>query len=127
MTGGTVLILGAVGRNLAAGMSGGTAYVYDPLDTLYASLNTEMIRMDEISEKHDAEIIRDLLNEHVQRTDSVLGKRILDRFDEEIGHFKRIVPVEYQKMMKRIHDFEEKGLTQSEAELEAFNAAKGGH
>ena len=126
MTGGTVLILGQVGRNLAAGMSGGTAYVYDPLNTLYASLNTSMIRMDEVSEKHDSEMIRILLNEHIMRTGSLLGARILKRFDEEICHFKRIVPMEYQKMMKRIHDFEEKGMTRSEAELEAFNIAKGG-
>jgi glutamate synthase (ferredoxin) len=127
MTGGTVMILGSTGRNFAAGMSGGTAYVYDPLDTLYASLNTALVKMDAVSEKHDMEVIHALLNEHVQRTDSVLAKRLLDRFEEEIVHFKRIVPTEYQKMMKLIHAYEEKGLPADEAELEAFNAAKGGH
>lgn len=127
MTGGTVMILGSTGRNFAAGMSGGTAYVYDPLDTLYASLNTALVKMDAVSEKHDMEVIHSLLNEHVQRTDSVLAKRLLDRFEEEIVHFKRIVPTEYQKMMKLIHAYEEKGLPADEAELEAFNAAKGGH
>ncbi len=76
MTGGKVVILGPTGRNFAAGMSGGVAYVYDPDGTLPENLNTEMVDLDELDDD-DVEWLRDMIVAHVDATDSAVGQRIL--------------------------------------------------
>ena len=126
MTGGTVLVLGEVGRNFAAGMSGGIAYIYDPEMKLYRNLNTSIVTMEYASSKHDLETIKELLTKHVEHTHSKLAQEILEDFDEKQKYFKVIIPSEYREMLKRIKQNEEKGMTTQEAELEAFNQMKGG-
>ena len=120
MTGGTVVILGATGRNLAAGMSGGIAYVLDTEHTLYQRINKQLVTMSEVSDLHDESILKNLIERHVKETDSDLGKRILERFAEYLPHFKKIIPNDYQRMLTEISHAEERGLPHNEAVLEAF-------
>jgi glutamate synthase (NADPH/NADH) large chain len=127
MTGGTVLVLGETGRNFAAGMSGGIAYVYDPQNILYKRLNTEMVQMEYANTKHDEDLIKNMLAEHVRRTDSSIAKKILKNFETEKEHFKIVVPAEYRDILKLIKQDEEKGMTTAEAELDAFYKMKGAH
>ncbi|MDO4198064.1 MAG: glutamate synthase large subunit [Erysipelotrichaceae bacterium] len=127
MTGGHALILGETGINVAAGMSGGIAYIYDPDNTLYTRLNTGLVEMSYVEEKADREHILYMLENHVKYTGSKKGKKILDHFDKEIDNFKVIVPLEFKKMLELIKFYESKGMSTESAELEAFNQAKGGH
>ncbi len=120
MTGGTVAILGKTGKNFAAGMSGGIAYVLDIDHDLYMRVNKELVSIEELSEKHDRTELKNLISEHVKQTGSEYAKNILDNFDEYAPSFKKIVPIDYSKMLYAISSFEEKGLTRDEAEIEAF-------
>lgn len=120
MTGGVALILGQTGRNLAAGMSGGIAYILDTNHDLYLRLNKQLVTMSEVTEKHDIETIRTLIEQHIAETESALGKKIIADFDTYITHFKKIVPNDYNKMLSLIAKNEASGLEHNEALLEAF-------
>ena len=120
MTGGVAVVLGPTGRNFAAGMSGGIAFVLDEKHDLYTRLNRQLVSMEELTDKHDKEMLRHLLEKHVKETDSPLAKRILADFESEVGFFKKIVPNDYQKMMSEIAKGEERGLSYDEAVLDAF-------
>ena len=125
MTGGTVVILGETGRNIAAGMSGGTAYVLDVNHELYRKLNKQLVTMSELSDEHDIQIVRDLVEKHVKETGSELGKKILSNFDRYVPDFKKIIPNDYQKMLSHISKAEERGLNHDDAVLEAFYETTG--
>lgn len=127
MTGGTVLILGKTGRNVAAGMSGGVAYIYDIDNTLYTKLNTELVKMEYIIDKADQEKILSLLNKHVKYTGSKIAKNILKNFNAEIQNFKAIVPIQYREMLRTVKKFEAMGMNNEEAKLEAFEEILGGN
>lgn len=120
MTGGRVVILGPTGKNFAAGMSGGIAYVLDENYDFYLRLNKELVTMTGIEEKHDIEELRSMIEKHVAATGSAKGKRILHDFANYLPYFKKIVPNDYSRMLGEISRFEEKGLSRDEAELEAF-------
>ena len=120
MTGGRAVILGRTGKNFAAGMSGGVAYVLDEEHDLYRRMNKEMVTPYEVEEKYDIAELKSILEAHVSATGSPLAKRILERFEEYLPHFKKIVPNDYHHMLSAISKFEEKGLSQDEAVLEAF-------
>ncbi|MCH5291377.1 MAG: glutamate synthase large subunit [Treponema sp.] len=120
MTGGTAVILGPTGRNLAAGMSGGIAYVLDTSHTLYQRVNKQLVSTAEVTDQHDVDILRRLIGRHVQETGSALGGRILADFEGYLPHFKKIVPNDYQRMLTEIGRAEERGLGHDEAVLEAF-------
>lgn len=120
MTGGRVLILGPTGKNFAAGMSGGIAYVLDEHHDFYLNLNKQMVSMEDVSEKHDIEEITSMLRTHSQLTGSAKAARILENLDYYIPLFKKIVPDDYRKMLGAIGHFEKKGLSYERAELEAF-------
>ncbi len=120
MTGGTVLILGKTGKNFAAGMSGGIVYVLDESHDLYLRVNKELVNFDTVTEKHDILVIKNMLNEHLEATSSPLAKRILDNFDSYSDKFKKIMPVDYNRMLQSISQMEEKGMSREQAEIEAF-------
>ena len=122
MTGGRVVILGNTGKNFAAGMSGGIAYVLDEKRNLYTKLNKEMVSLSEIKEKYDIKELRSLIQEHVDATHSEKGKKVLDNFDEYLPQFKKILPHDYERMMNTITQMEEKGLSNEQAQIEAFYA-----
>ena len=120
MTGGTVVILGKTGKNLAAGMSGGTAYIYDPNHDLYTRLNKQLVNTYEVKSKVDKEVLIDLLTKHYQYTDSDVAKNILSNLDEELSNFKKIVPKDYEKITTLIQELQAKGYHKNEASLMAF-------
>ena len=99
MTGGVAVILGTVGKNFAAGMSGGIAYVLDEHNTLYRNLNKELVLMENVEEEGDIEEIRHMLEKHLKYTGSQKARVILDGFDGYIGKFKKIIPEEYKRVI----------------------------
>lgn len=120
MTGGTVVILGQTGKNLAAGMSGGVAYVYDPNHDLYMRLNKQLVNTYEVTGKADKEVLEELLDKHYTYTDSDAAKKILSNLDEELSNFKKIVPKDYEKITTLIQELKSKGYHEDEASLMAF-------
>ncbi len=121
MTGGLAVILGPTGKNFAAGMSGGIAYVLDEDHSLYRRMNKDMDMLEELTEKYDIEELRRILQDFVKETDSARGKKILANFESYIPSFKKIVPKDYQKMLSIISKYEEQGIPHEDALVEAFN------
>jgi glutamate synthase (NADPH/NADH) large chain len=99
MTGGTVVVLGSTGRNFAAGMSGGIAYVYDILGQFRENCNMEMVDLDPIGDD-DMETLKSLLSEHVATTGSAVAKFILSDLDNQIKQFIKVYPRDYKKVME---------------------------
>ncbi|WP_199267915.1 glutamate synthase large subunit [Mycolicibacterium smegmatis] len=124
MTGGRVVILGPTGRNFAAGMSGGIAYVYDPHAALSKNLNPEMVEIEALEES-DAEWLRGILASHVDATDSAVGQRILADWDNELKNFAKVMPRDYKRVLAAIAEAEAKGLTGSDID-DAIMAASNG-
>ena len=120
MTGGRIAILGKTGKNFAAGMSAGIAYVLDEDRDLYMKLNKELIVSEEITSKSDAQELKTMIEEHVNATNSPKGKEILESFEEYLPKFKKILPKDYDRMLKSIASFQAKGLSYEEAQIEAF-------
>ena len=126
MTGGKVVVLGTTGKNFAAGMSGGIAYVLDMGNDLYKRLNKEMISIESVTDKYEVSELKQLIMDHVNYTNSEIGKRILEDFEVYLPKFKKIIPKDYKKMMNMIVAFEEKGLSREKAAIEAFYKVKNG-
>lgn len=122
MTGGCVVILGTTGKNFAAGMSGGIAYVLDEHNDLYMNTNKSLVSAEILDNKYDVLELKNLISEHVAYTNSRKGKEILDNFGEYLPKFKKIVPHDYKRMMNKIYQMEEKGLSSEQAQIEAFYA-----
>ena len=122
MTGGRAVILGPTGKNFAAGMSGGVAYVLDERHDLYLRLNKEQVQAAELTEAHDIAELRALIEEHVAATGSPRGKQILAAFQSYIPCFKKVMPRDYDRMLRAIAQQEEKGMSREQAEIEAFYA-----
>ena len=121
MTGGVAVIIGTTGKNFAAGMSGGIAYVLDEYNSLYRNLNKEMVLMEKVEHKTDKEMLKTLLENHVQYTGSVKAKAILDDYENYLGKFKKIIPADYKKIMSYTEQYIEEGMSPEEAQIEAFN------
>jgi len=126
MTGGCVVVLGQVGKNFAAGMSGGIAYVIDLDNSLYRKVNKAMVNIERVTDKYDVQELKGMIQEHVAYTNSEVGKKILDNFKEYLPKFKKIIPEDYERMMSTIIQMEEKGLSREKAKIEAFNMIKNG-
>ena len=124
MTGGTVVVLGKTGKNFAAGMSGGIAYVLDEDWDFYQRVNKDMVSLEPVEHKYDVALLKDLIREHVERTGSPRGKEILDDFGAYLPRFKKVLPHDYDKMLRLIAQMEEKGEDSEQAQIEAFYAMK---
>lgn len=120
MTGGRVLVIGPTGRNFAAGMSGGVAYVLDQDHDLYLRVNKALIDLVPVTEAHDIAEIRAMLEEHLDATGSPRAREILADFAGSIPLFKKVMPRDYQVMAQEIARLEARGMTRDEAELIAF-------
>ena len=120
MTGGRVVILGPTGKNFAAGMSGGVAYVLDEGNKLYRNLNKQLVNMESVDNKADREELHRILERHVEATGSKKAKKILADFDAQVVHFKKIIPSDYKEMLKLTAKNEEMGMSHEEAQIEAF-------
>ena len=125
MTGGRAVILGPVGKNFAAGMSGGIAYVLDEDNRLYRHMNKEMVSIEKVENKYDEKELKDMIEAHAEATGSEKAKRILEDFHGYLPKFKKIIPNDYKKMMLLSAQLEEKGLSSSEAQIEAFYISTG--
>ena len=121
MTGGRVVVLGPTGKNFAAGMSGGIAYVLDEDNRLYQNLNKAMISVETMENKYDVIELKAMIEEHVKETGSKRGQMVLDHFDVYLPKFKKIIPNDYKKMIALSAKFEEKGMSPQQAQMEAFN------
>lgn len=126
MTGGKVVVLGRTGKNFAAGMSGGIAYVLDMDSDLYKRLNKEMVYVKSVTDKYEIDDLKQMIMDHVNYTNSEIGKKILGSFQEYLPKFKKIIPKDYEKMMNTIVALEEKGLSSERAAIEAFYKVKNG-
>ena len=122
MTGGTVVVLGQTGKNFAAGMTGGVAYVLDENWDFYQRVNKETVSLEPVEHKYDVAALKELIREHVEATGSPRGKEILDNFGEYLPKFKKIIPHDYERVLKTIVQMEEKGLSAEQAQIEAFYA-----
>ena len=120
------MILGSTGKNFAAGMSGGVAYVLDEENKLYRNLNKQLVSMEMLEHKTDLEELKRIITEHVEHTGSKKGKQILDNFDEYVPHFKKIIPVDYKEILRLIAKNEEPGSDIETAKIEAFKEFVGG-
>jgi len=101
MTGGVVVVLGPVGRNFAAGMSGGSAFVFDPNQSFRSRCNMEMVELEPLAEESDLWLVHNLIEDHVRFTGSPRGKKILDNWDHLIQRFVKVMPTEYKRVLER--------------------------
>ncbi|MFH0940385.1 MAG: glutamate synthase large subunit [Candidatus Omnitrophota bacterium] len=99
MTGGRVVVIGDTGRNFAAGMSGGIAYVYDMSGQFRLRCNLGMVETSKVSDSGDIKTVRGLLEAHLRYTGSDVAKKILDNWDRELAKFVRVMPLEYKRVL----------------------------
>lgn len=124
MTGGRAVILGSTGKNFAAGMSGGIAYVLDENRDLYMKINKSLVSLEAVTNKYDIIELKNIIQEHYEATGSEKAKKILDNFAGYIGSFKKILPHDYAKIQSTVVALEEKGMSSEQAEIEAFYITK---
>ena len=103
MTGGRVVILGRTGRNFAAGMSGGIAYVWNPRGDFDYYCNMEMIELTLLERTADRDELRELISTHVRHTGSALGRRLLESWESSVRQFIKVTPVEYKRYLEQQH------------------------
>jgi glutamate synthase (NADPH/NADH) large chain len=99
MTGGTAVILGATGRNFAAGMSGGIAFVYDVAAQFDSLCNKEMVNLESLTEE-DVQLLYDMIHKHYTYTGSAVANFILSDFDNQLQHFVKVFPTDYKKALE---------------------------
>lgn len=119
MTGGTVVLLGECGINFAAGMSGGIAYIYNRNNNFNSNFNREMVEIEKLDDS-DIDKVKSLIEEHVEATDSNLGKQLLLNWSIESNKFLKVVPNDYKKIITLIDKKKAEGLNHEDALLAAF-------
>ncbi len=100
MTGGRVVILGPVGRNFAAGMSGGIAYVWDPAGELLGNCNLGMVELEHLGQAAEEAELKSWITQHQEWTGSAVAGRILDRWNEAVDEFVKVMPTDYKKVLE---------------------------
>ena len=120
MTGGRVVVLGPTGRNFAAGMSGGIAYVLDEDDTFASRCNMEMIEIDSLEDPEEINQLKEMIRKHYKYTESSLAKRVLQDWDGMASRFARVMPRDYKRMLQAIRQMHEAGLSGEKALMAAF-------
>ena len=118
MTGGLVVVLGPTGRNFAAGMSGGIAYVHDPSRTFGERVNTEMVDVEPLNAA-DRDLVRSLVERHRAETDSAVAERLLGAWGSEVGEFVKVMPRDYRRILEATALAEAQGRSVDEAVMEA--------
>jgi glutamate synthase (NADPH/NADH) large chain len=122
MTGGRVIVLGSTGRNFAAGMSGGIAYVLDENKSFSKRCNKEMVDLKKLEDREEIKQVHDLIRRHYEYTGSLLAKRILESWTDMVPQFVKVLPRDYDRMLKAINQMHVAGLTGEEALLAAFES-----
>ena len=118
MTGGLVVVLGRTGRNFAAGMSGGVAYVYDPARTFGQRVNLGDVDVEPL-DPDDSLLVRELVQRHQAETDSVVAERLLESWDTEVLEFVKVMPRDYRRILEATRLAEAQGRSVEEAVMEA--------
>jgi glutamate synthase domain-containing protein 3 len=122
MTGGRVVVLGSTGRNFAAGMSGGTAYVLDEHQLFDTLCNLEMVDLENVYRPGDKDFLRQIIERHWELTGSGQARRILDGWREMVGKFVKVMPIDYRKALERLREREQRGGDYTPATEEVFDA-----
>ena len=125
MTSGVALILGPTGKNFAAGMSGGTAYVYDPDRCLRDNCNTGLVNLT-APDREDEKILRDMMERHVEYTGSAIAEAMLNDFEKNVESFVKVIPDAYQKVLDAMKGAREAGIPEEDVPLYAFNEIRRG-
>ncbi|MGB5102315.1 MAG: hypothetical protein WBO04_03215, partial [Steroidobacteraceae bacterium] len=120
MTGGRVVVLGPTGRNFAAGMSGGIAYVLDERGDFESRVNPQMVSLERLESAVEIAELRRLVERHLEHTSSDRARRVLDAWEETVPRFVKVIPRDYQRMLEAIARAEEQGLVGEEAIMVAF-------
>jgi glutamate synthase (NADPH/NADH) large chain len=124
MTGGRVVVLGPTGRNFAAGMSGGVAYVYDPQSVFGAKVNYELVELESLSST-DLDELKAILTMHVTETDSAVAKKVLAGWATESANFRKVMPRDYKRVLEVMADAKSKGLSEEETLNRVMEVARG--
>jgi glutamate synthase domain-containing protein 3 len=122
MTGGRVIVLGRTGRNFAAGMSGGIAYVYDEDGQFAKKCNHEMVELERPDKPEDHETLRRLLTNHYQFTGSPLAKAVLDDFEKEMRWFVKVMPTDYRRVLEHQAEIDARAKALSERQIAGVQA-----
>ena len=99
MTGGRAVILGSTGRNFAAGMSGGVAYIWDPENNFPSNCNMEMVELESVEDAEDIAELQGLIEEHAERTGSTVAAEVLDNWSTTLGQFVKVMPTDYKRVL----------------------------
>jgi glutamate synthase (NADPH/NADH) large chain len=99
MTGGVVVVLGPVGKNFAAGMSGGTAFVFDPAQTFRARANLDTVELEPLLDDSDLWLVFGLIEDHVRFTSSARARKLLDNWDHVVARFVKVMPIDYKRVV----------------------------
>lgn len=121
MTGGKVVVLGKTGRNFAAGMSGGVAYVLDEDDSFPSRCNQEMVYLEQIEDYDELNEVKTMIMNHVKHTSSKHARKILDSWSSYAGKFVKIIPKDYKRMLQAIKNVQQEGLDGEQALMAAFD------
>jgi glutamate synthase domain-containing protein 3 len=124
MTGGRVVVLGRTGRNFAAGMSGGIAYVLDESGDFSDHCNPETVTLERLEESEEIETIRELIRRHAEYTQSERAWKVLALWEEMVPHFVKVMPRDYRRMLESIRRAEAAGRSGDEAIMVAFEENK---
>jgi len=120
MTGGKVVILGPTGRNFAAGMSGGVAYVLDEDGTFPQRCNQQLVALERLEEAAEIQEVRDMIQRHVEYTGSKRASKLLEQWDKYAPKFVKIMPKDYKRVLQALKRVQEAGLSGDEAIMAAF-------
>jgi glutamate synthase (ferredoxin) len=124
MTGGRVVVLGRTGRNFAAGMSGGIAYVLDWDENLASHCNKEMVYLEKLEDAAEIAEVKAMIQRHADYTQSALGYRVLLRWEELLPKFVKVYPKDYKRMMEAFAAIQAQGISGDEAVMAAFETNK---
>jgi glutamate synthase (ferredoxin) len=124
MTGGRVVVLGHTGRNFAAGMSGGVAYVLDKAGDFSIRCNQEMVDLDRLDDPVERAEVKQMIEQHVYHTHSALGQAVLDDWKNNVARFIKVMPKDYKRMLEAFARVAERGLSGDEAVMAAFEQNK---
>ena len=124
MTGGRVVVLGRTGRNFAAGMSGGIAYVLDEKGDFSVNCNQEMVELQSLEDPGEIEAVKVMVQRHADLTDSILAGRVLAGWSGLVNKFVKVMPKDYQRMLQAIREVEASGLSGDEAVMAVFEMNK---
>ncbi len=120
MTGGTVVVLGQTGCNFAAGMSGGIAYALDEMQLFDTLCNLDMVELESVWKQEDKDLLHDLIQRHYQWTASTRAQRLLEAWQDAVGKFVKVVPIDYRKALEKMRAAEQRDTETTPATEEVF-------